>query len=109
MLQNGFRPSGKLSIETDYEVNLLRLPEGNLNIHVLSNRLIYSFTTDFYLKLFTQWNNDRELASLNFLLNYRFRPGSDIYLVYNEQRNINQQIPIDKSLSFKYTHMLDLF
>lgn len=84
MLQNGFRPSGKLSIETDYEVNLLRLPEGNLNIHVLSNRLIYSFTTDFYLKLFTQWNNDRELASLNFLLNYRFRPGSDIYLVYDQ-------------------------
>ena len=84
MLQNGFRPSGKLSIETDYEVNLLRLPEGNLNIHVLSNRLIYSFTTDFYLKLFMQWNNDRELASLNFLLNYRFRPGSDIYLVYDQ-------------------------
>jgi len=84
MLQNGFRPSSKLSIETDYEINLLRLPEGNLNMHVLSNRLIYSFTTDFYLKLFTQWNNDRELASLNFLLNYRFRPGSDIYLVYDQ-------------------------
>ena len=31
-----------------------------------------------------QWNNDRELASLNFLLNYRFRPGSDIYLVYDQ-------------------------
>ena len=85
ILQNDFRPSSKLSIETDYEINLLRLPEDNLNMHVLSNRLIYSLTTDFYLKLFTQWNNERQLANLNFLLNYRFLTGSDIYLVYNQE------------------------
>lgn len=94
-LENTFMPSGKLSIETDYEVNWLRLPQGNFNIQVLSNRLIYSFSTDFYVKLFAQWNNDREQASVNVLLNYRFRPGSDIYFVY------------DQGFDVTYDHNLD--
>lgn len=81
---NLFRPVGRLSLETDYEINWLRLPQANLNIHVLSNRLQYSFTTDFYVKVFAQWNNDSEVFSTNFLLNYRFRPGSDLYLVYDQ-------------------------
>ena len=88
-------PSGKLSLETDYEVNWLRLPQGNFSIQVLSNRLIYSFSTDFYVKLFAQWNNDREQASVNVLLNYRFRPGSDIYFVY------------DQGFDVTYDHNLD--
>ena len=83
-LENSYRPSGRLSIETDYEVNWVRLPEGNFNIQVLSNRLIYSFSTDFYVKLFAQWNNDTEQANVNILLNYRFRPGSDIYVVFDQ-------------------------
>jgi len=83
-IENSFRPSGRLSIETDYEVNFLRLPQENFNIQALSNRLIYSFSTDFFVKLFAQWNNDRGLASMNFLVNYRFRPGSDFYLVYDQ-------------------------
>ncbi len=83
-MENGFRPSGRLSIETDYEVNWLRLPQGNFNIQVLSNRLIYSFSTDFYVKLFAQWNNDREQANVNILMNYRFRPGSDLYFVFDQ-------------------------
>ena len=83
-LENSYRPSGRLSIETDYEINWVRLPEGNFNIQVLSNRLIYSFSTDFYVKLFAQWNNDSEQANVNVLMNYRFRPGSDIYLVFDQ-------------------------
>ena len=83
-LENGYRPSGRLSIETDYEINWVRLPEGNFNIQVLSNRLVYSFSTDFYVKLFAQWNNDSEQANVNVLMNYRFRPGSDIYVVFDQ-------------------------
>ncbi len=94
-LENSYRPSGKLSIETDYEVNWVRLPQGNFNIQVLSNRLIYSFSTDFYVKLFAQWNNDSEQASVNVLLNYRFRPGSDIYFVYDHGFDVTYDQDLD--------------
>jgi len=36
------------------------------------------------VKLYAQWNNDDEAIGLNFLANYRFRPGSDLFLVYDQ-------------------------
>ena len=108
-IDNTFRPSGKLSIETEYEVNWLRLPQGNLNIQALSNRLIYSFSTEFYMKLFAQWNNDTELASVNFLVNYRFRPGSDIYLVYDQGYDTLSGLDErSRSLLVKVSYMLGM-
>jgi len=79
--QTAILPSGKFTYELIYEGNWLRLPQANLSIHTLSNRLQYSVSTDFFMKLFVQWNNDSETFSTNFLLNYRYRPGSDLFLV----------------------------
>lgn len=76
-----YQPTGRLSIETDWNSNWIRLPQANLNITAMSTRILYSFTTDFFVKLFAQWNNDRESVSTNFLLNWRYRPGSDVFLV----------------------------
>ena len=81
--ENAYRPNGRLGIELIYDGNWIRLPEANLNIQALSTRLIYSFTTDFFFKIFAQWNSDSESVGANFLLNYRFRPGSDIFFVYD--------------------------
>ncbi len=81
--ENAYRPNGRLGIELIYDGNWIRLPQANLNIQALSTRLIYSFTTDFFFKIFAQWNSDSESVGANFLLNYRFRPGSDIFFVYD--------------------------
>ncbi len=83
-VRSAIKPSGRFNVETEYETNWLRMPEGNVNVQLVNARLIYSFTTDFFVKLFTQWNNEDELASFNFLVNYRYRPGSDIFLVYDQ-------------------------
>ena len=82
-LEGVFRPTGRFSLETEYESNWLRLPQGNLALQTLSNRLIYSFNPDFYIKLFSQFNNDRELVSANLLLSYQYRPGSHLFFVYD--------------------------
>jgi hypothetical protein len=108
-LENAFKPSGQLSIETDYEVNWVRLPEGNFNIQALSSRLIYSFSTDLYMKLFTQWNNDTESVGVNFLMNYRFRPGSDIYLVYDQGFDtLNGLDERNRALLVKVSYMMGM-
>ena len=83
-VESAYRPSGRFSIETILDANFIWLPEGGkVNIQTLSNRLLYSLSTDFFVKVFAQVNNDRELVGANFLLNYRFRPGSDLFLVYD--------------------------
>ncbi len=85
--ESAFRPSGRLALEVIYEGNWLRLPQANLSIHTLSSRLLYSFTTDFFAKLFVQWNNDDETFAANLLINYPYRPGSDIFLVLDSGYN----------------------
>ncbi len=82
-VRNTYRPSGQWGLETDYEINWLRLPQGNATIQTISNRLVYAVNTDFFMKLFAQWNNDSQEVSANFLVSYRYRPGSDIFFVFD--------------------------
>ncbi len=79
--ESALRPSGRLSLEFIYEANWIQLPQADFSIHALSTRVLYSFTTDFFVKLFATWNNDEQAAGTNVLLNYRYRPGSDLFLV----------------------------
>ena len=102
-------PSGKLTYELNYEGNWLRLPEGNLGIHALTNRILYSFSTDFFVKMFVQWNNDKELMSTNFLLNYRYRPGSDVFLVVDSGFDtFDGLVRRNRSVLVKWSYLLNL-
>ncbi len=88
--RNGFelklnvRPNGHFSLESNYQFNRVTLPDGNFNANILSTRMVYSFSTRFFMKLFTQWNSDRNVINSNFLLNYIYRPGSDFFFVFNQ-------------------------
>ena len=107
--ETAFLPSGRLSYELSYEGNWLRLPQGNLSIHTFSNRLLYSFTTDFFVKLFVQWNSDKELVSTNFLLSYRYRPGSDFFLVFdNAYETVSGLDRRNRSVLVKLSYQLNL-
>ena len=107
--ESSFRPSGRLTFEAEYQGDWIRLPQGNLNLHTLSNRLQYSFSTDFFVKLFVQWNNDKAFASANFLLNYRYRPGSDIFVVFDSAYDTDAGLTRkNRSVLVKLSYLLSL-
>lgn len=107
--ESAFLPSGRLSGELTYEGNWLRLPQGNVSIHTLSSRFLYSFTTDFFVKLFVQWNSDKETFSSNFLLNYRYRPGSDIFFVFDHGFDTFDGLSrSNRSVLVKWSYLLSL-
>ena len=84
-IQVNFKPSGRLAFETRYQFNRVDLPnETPFNVNVFGSRIVYSFSTKLFAKLFAQWNSDDDVISTNFLLNYIYRPGSDFYLVFNQ-------------------------
>ncbi len=78
-----WRVSNQFSIDLSYNGNKIDLPPGAFTTHVLSTRLVYTFSTDMFAKAYIQWNSTAELVSINFLYNFYYRPGSNIYLVYN--------------------------
>ena len=78
-------PSSTLLIETSYARNQLQIPGlADASSNVVGARVSYSFSPDLFVKAFAQMNDERKLASLNLLLWYIYRPGSDLYVVYNQ-------------------------
>ena len=78
------RPSARLSIEPFIEFNRITLPDEEFDANAFGGRVGYSFSTTLFAKLFSQWSTDRDVLSANVLVNYIYRPGSDIYLVFDQ-------------------------
>jgi hypothetical protein len=100
-----YKFSGRLALESNYEVNRINLPAGNFTTNRWSNRFLYSFTPSFYIRGLVQWNSADELVGGNFLLNYSYRPGSDLFLVYNQAWDTEGELrQRSRSLQFKLAH-----
>ncbi len=80
----GLKPNGQLSLHAIYRFNRITFPLIEFDANLFSGRLTYSFSTDLYAKLFTQWNAEENTVSINILVNYIYRPGSDFYFVFNQ-------------------------
>jgi len=82
----------KLLLNVEYQINHVTLPQQMFRTFTLSNRIIYAFSTDMYIKAYIQYNSDRLRYdgrvkwNANILFRYIFRPGSDVYLVYNQEQ-----------------------
>jgi len=79
-----WRATTRLAIEGSYDGNRLSFPGGDrVTTHVVGSRVVYSFTTRLFTKLFAQWNDSAERVRANLLFHYIYRPGSDLYIVYD--------------------------
>lgn len=82
----------KFILNSDYRFNKIDLPYAEFNTFTLSNRLIYAFSTKAFLKAYIQYNSDRLRFdnrvkwNVNILFRYIYKPGSDFYLVYNQEQ-----------------------
>lgn len=78
-------PRETLLVENSYTRNVITLPGApTYSTNVLSTRVSYSLSPTLFVKAFVQYNDDRRLANLNLLLWSIYRPGSDLYVVYNQ-------------------------
>ncbi len=79
-----FLPARALLIEPNYTRNHVTLPGSpSFVTNVFNTRVSYSFSPQLFLKGFVQYNDDRRLTTFNFLFWYIYKPGSDLYIVYD--------------------------
>ena len=107
-----FVPRDTLTLDVNLNRNRVTLPGAAPYItNTIGTRVSYSFSPTVFAKAFVQYNDDRQLASLNLLFWSIYRPGSDLYVVYNQQWDTD--LPGERflrrknrSLSVKFTYWL---
>jgi hypothetical protein len=83
------------------------LPPSEFLATLVQARLGLTFTTRLFLDALVQYNTDADDLSSNLRLNYKYRPGSDLYVVYNERRDI-EGLPtdlVDRTFTVKWTYL----
>ncbi|MBD0332305.1 MAG: carbohydrate binding family 9 domain-containing protein [Chitinophagaceae bacterium] len=79
----GINLNTHLNIRTDYTINKVRLPQGNVTTNELAEYINFAFTPRLDVSTFVQWNSLDDLLLGNFRLHWIPNIGSDLYMVYS--------------------------
>jgi hypothetical protein len=87
----GYRPGAFFVFEADWELTMLDLPSGSVDIHVVTGDAVINFTPDMNLAVQAQWDNISQ--DLGFLARYRweFIPGSELFVAFGQGGIISNQ------------------
>jgi hypothetical protein len=79
--------SSRFSMEPTYSVNWVDLAEGSFTTHLLGSRVTYTMTPLMFATALVQYNSGSNVVSANIRLRWEYRPGSELFVVYNEERD----------------------
>ena len=77
----------RFSVEPRYSVNWVDLVEGAFTTHLVGSRVTYTMTPKMFVSTLLQYNSGNDSISTNTRLRWEYQPGSELFLVYNEQRD----------------------
>jgi hypothetical protein len=77
----------QLSVEPTYSFNNVTLDEGAFTTHLAGSRVTYSVTPLMFVSALIQYNSGIDAVSTNARFRWEYRPGSELFVVYNEERN----------------------
>ena len=77
----------QLSVEPGISLNRVTLPQGRFTTNLVTTRTTYTITPLMFVSAFLQYNSNNETMSANLRLRWEYQPGSELFIVFNEQRN----------------------
>ncbi|HEX6164147.1 MAG TPA: DUF5916 domain-containing protein, partial [Vicinamibacterales bacterium] len=109
-LAAGARVSSRFSTELQYNRNDVDMPWGDFLVNLSTLRVDYTFSPRMTIRSLTQYNTSTHEISNNVRFNFIYRPGSDIYVVYNDLSQTGLPVDIfgrkDRQLVVKATYLL---
>lgn len=105
-----YQPYGSLGVTINYNELHLGQPYSSADFLLIRPRLDLTLSTKLFLTAVYQYNTRFESYNFNARLQWRFKPASDIFLVYNHTAN---RLPTDarandQALVLKFTYWLNL-
>jgi hypothetical protein len=77
----------QLSLEPTYLLNVVDLAEGSFTSQLVGSRVTYTMTPLMFASALLQYNSSTHAVSANVRLRWEYRPGSEFFVVYNEDRD----------------------
>jgi len=98
-IQPQIKVSEALSFDVNYALDDVDIPQGAFTSHVINTRANYS----------VQYSSLDDFMNFRFRLNYIYRPGDDIFFIYNEGRNVDELNSglVGRSFMLKWTRSFD--
>lgn len=99
-----FRPYGVITL--DYSYSRIRLPQpyNSADHYLVGPKIDITFTKNIYFATLVQYNSQINNINVNARFQWRYKPASDIYLVYTENYFADIYTSRNRALVFKITY-----
>ncbi|MGE0392097.1 MAG: DUF5916 domain-containing protein [Vicinamibacterales bacterium] len=99
----------RLSLQPTASVNDVQLAQGSFRATLVGSRITYTVTPLMFVSALVQYNSSNNSFSTNTRLRWEYLPGSELFVVFNEQRDtLGTGAPdlVGRSLVFKLNRLL---
>lgn len=102
----GYRIQPYVSFVLSSSYNDIRLPQpwGRNTFWLVGPRLDVTFTNKIFFTTFLQYNEQRNNINLNTRFQWRYRPASDLFIVYTDNYLPNNLMAKNHALVLKFTY-----
>ena len=99
-----FQPYVSLSLSSSY--NDIRMPDpwGQTTFWLVGPRIDVTMTNKLFLTAFAQYNEQQNNVNLNTRLQWRYRPASDLFIVYTDNYLPENFMVKNRALVIKFTY-----
>lgn len=101
-----WRAHYRLMFEGSVSHNAVVLPQGWFNADVIGGRVRVAYSTTLFGKASVQYNSQTGQLVTNVRLSWIYAPLSDLFLVYQERRDMTTHFTIDRIVTAKITRSL---
>ncbi len=104
-----FRLSRRLQTSTAWTYTDVSLSAGGFSFDQFRQRINVAWTPNIRVNLLAQYNTADELLGLNARFHWIYRPGSDLFVVYNENwtaPTIGRRQPLSRQVIVKFNYLL---
>ena len=85
--------TNQFSVEPTISFNDIALPEGEFTTTLVSTRVNYAFNPRMFFGGLVQYTSGNDLVSYNLRLRWEYSPGSELFVVYTEDRDVQMLMP----------------
>ncbi len=103
-----FQPFLNVTFNASYNALLLPLPWGHRSFWLVGPKIDLTMTNKLFFTTYIQYNQQFKNTNINARLQWRYRPGSDLFLVYTDNYLVTPFSIRNRAVVLKFNYRLNL-